>query len=91
MSLDDVIEESSGNVFADLGLPDADELFAKAALALAIRRTMNERGISSGDAAIVLGVTEEEVEELTGRGSSRFRVDRLLGFLDRLGWRGQQM
>lgn len=38
------IENSSGNIFADLGQPDADEMSLKAGLAIQIVRAMRERG-----------------------------------------------
>ena len=49
-------EVSSGNVFADLGLPHPAELQAKADLMFEISRTIEERGLTQAEAAEILGV-----------------------------------
>lgn len=53
-----VVEESSGNVFADLGLPDAEERLAKADLAIAITREIESRGLTQDEAAEFHGVAQ---------------------------------
>jgi predicted XRE-type DNA-binding protein len=42
---------SSGNVFADLGLPDAGTRLAKAELARSITAIIQERGLTQREAA----------------------------------------
>lgn len=55
------ITRSIGNVFADLGLPDADELLAKADVAIESERAMAERGLTQAQAAALLGVDKSKV------------------------------
>jgi predicted XRE-type DNA-binding protein len=79
------ITEGSGNVFADLGLPDADELLAKADLALAITRRIAERGLTQSDAARLLRTTQPRISDLARGRLGRFSMDTLLRLLVRLG------
>lgn len=58
MSEDLGYEMGSGNVFADLGLPDAEELKAKSDLAIEIVRIIEERGLKQAEAAQILGVDQ---------------------------------
>ena len=58
------VRASSGNVFADLGLRDADELLAKADLAHAIQQLIQARGLSQRAAARRLGVGSGAAVEL---------------------------
>lgn len=76
--------ESSGNVFADLGLADADDLMAKAELALAIRRRIEEMGLNQTQAAELMGTTQARVSELYNAKVMKMTFDRLLGFLNML-------
>jgi len=77
-------EEGSGNVFADLGLKDADELFARSKLGLRVHQLLTARGLKQRDAAALLGVKQPEVSHLMNGHFSRFTVDKLLDFLRRL-------
>jgi predicted XRE-type DNA-binding protein len=86
-----IVEESCGNVFADLGLPNADELYAKALLSIAIERTIEGRGLTVGEAAKLIRVPEAELIDLTDAEFSGFTINQLLAILDAPGWRGQQM
>jgi len=56
--------ESSGNVFADLGLPNAEEALAKAELAIAIDRIMRERGLSESQTAMILGTSQSRIHSM---------------------------
>jgi predicted XRE-type DNA-binding protein len=77
------ITRSSGNVFADLGLPDADELLLKAQIATLISRKIE--GLSQADAATRMGTTQPNVSNImTGR-LDRFSVLKLLSFVQALG------
>ena len=91
MSRDVLVEESCGNVFADLGLSDANELYAKAALSIAIERTIRQRGMSAAEGARCLGLAPAEFETVIRDGFSRYSIDQLISFLDALGWRGHWM
>ncbi len=58
------IEASSGNVFADLGLPNADERLAKAELARVIRAVVKGKSWTQRRAADVLGIAPPDVSDL---------------------------
>jgi len=79
------IEPSSGNVFADLGLPDADERQTKVQLAVAINRELAAREWSQSRAAEVLGVNQPKVSALQKYKLEGFSVERLMTFLTALG------
>lgn len=76
---------SSGNVFADLGLPDADERMLKAQLAIQIRRFIEAKGWTQTEAAGAVGLDQPKVSHLLRGRLSGFSVDRLLNILNRLG------
>ncbi len=78
------MEVSSGNVFADLGLADADELHAKVRIAVAIKRAIGERGWSQVAAAEVLGMNLRELSLLLRYRLEGFSVERLRRFLVQL-------
>lgn len=79
------VTPSSGNVFADLGIPDAGVARVKADLASRIATVVRERKYSQVKAAEVLGVTQPKVSDLVRGKLDGFTVDRLLKFLNRLG------
>ena len=78
-------EESSGNVFADFGIPDADEHLVKADLASHIRQALQERGLTQTEAAKLLGTSQARISELYNGRVARMTYDRLLGWLNVLG------
>ena len=73
--------ESSGNVFADLNVPNADEALAKAELARAISSVIAERRLTQVQAAAILGLDQPKVSALTRGRLSGFSIERLLRFL----------
>jgi len=73
--------ESSGNVFADLNVPNADEALAKAELARAISSVIAERRLTQVQAAAILGLDQPKVSALTRGQLSGFSIERLLRFL----------
>src|SRR4029077_7162236 len=77
-------EESSGNVFADLGLEDADELFTRSRLGFHVYKILTDRKLNQGDVAARLGIKQPEVSPLMNGHFSRFTTDKLLDFLRRL-------
>jgi predicted XRE-type DNA-binding protein len=79
------ITRSSGNVFADLGLKDADTLMAKSLLAIHIKRAIQARGLTQAEAASLLGLDQPKVSAITGGRLDGFSTDRLLRFLNELG------
>jgi len=83
--LDDTsVTVGSGNVFADLGVPDPDIAQAKAHLVIRIAEIIRERGLTQNQAAKLLGITQPKVSEVI-RGRSDYTMERLMSFLSRLG------
>jgi predicted XRE-type DNA-binding protein len=79
------IEASSGNVFADLGLPDAGELDTKMRLAVAINRLFEMRRLTQANAAAALSINQPKVSALKHYKLEGFSVERLMTFLTALG------
>jgi len=79
------IETGSGNVFADLGLPDAEELHAKARLILEIKRIIKARGLTQTEAANILGINQSDVSNLIHGKLRSITLDRLTTLMNRLG------
>ena len=77
--------ESSGNVFADLGSPRAEEALAKADLAQKIIDIINARRLTQIQAAELLDVDQPKISALTRGRLAGFSIDRLLRFLMLLG------
>lgn len=76
---------ASGNVFADLGLPDADGRMLNAQLAIQIRRFIEAKGWTQTEAAEAVGLDQPKVSNLLHGRLAGFSVDRLLNILNRLG------
>ena len=76
---------SSGNVFADLSLPHADDLLAKAELAAKIIAEIQRRRLTQSQAAAILGIDQPKVSALKQGKLSGFSIERLMRFLLRLG------
>jgi len=72
----------SGNVFADLGLPQAEELQAKAALAHQIASIARGRHLTQAATADILGTTQPKVSDLFAGRLSGFSMERLIRFLN---------
>ena len=81
----DGVIEGSSNVFSDLGLPDADELLAKAQLASAISDIIDDRKLTQTEAADLLGTTQPKVSNLVRGRLEGFSLERLARFLNSLG------
>lgn len=82
MSDDDTMEVSSGNVFADLELPDAENHLLKAKFVAEIYRLTKQRKLKQVEAARLLGITQPEVSKLFHGHFRNYSVERLLGFLN---------
>ena len=78
-------EKSSGNVFADVGLPDAADHLIKAKLVLKIDALMQERGLKQSEAASLLGVKQPDISKMLHGDFRQFSVERLMRFLVALG------
>jgi predicted XRE-type DNA-binding protein len=75
----------SGNVFADIGLPNAEEHLLKAQLVYKIDGIMKERGLKQVETAKMLGVRQPDVSKMLRGDFRQFSVERLLRFLVALG------
>lgn len=81
MSEDIEVKLGSGNVFADLELPDAEERLAKAMLSRAITVAIREHGWTQAKAADVLGTTQPKVSDIIRGRVGSFSMDRLIKYL----------
>ncbi len=79
------IERGSGNVFADLGLPDADTHLLKAELVTRIDRIIRQRGLKQVEAAKLMGLSQPDVSRLMRGDFQEYSLERLLRLLTRLG------
>ena len=75
----------SGNVFADLGFPDAEERLVKASLALEIERIIAQRKLTQRAAAELMGIDQPKVSHLICGRLDGYSTERLMGFLTALG------
>jgi len=77
-------EEGSGNVFADLGLRNPDQLLARAQIGFHVFKILEGRKLKQREIAEVLGIAQPDVSHLMNGHFSRFTTDKLLDFLKRL-------
>ena len=78
-------EPGSGNVFADVGLPDAGEHMIKAGLVLKIHRTIRQRRVTQEAAAQFMGIDQPKVSAMLAGQFRGYSVERLMRFLVALG------
>ncbi len=78
------IQESSGNVFADMGLPMPEEMHAKAALLHRISRIIEKRLSDRKYAAEISGISQAEISAIIRGRLSEFSYDQLIRFLNLL-------
>jgi predicted XRE-type DNA-binding protein len=78
-------EPSSGNVFADLGLPHPEQELIKAKLTLQIYRLVKKRGLTQTEAGDILGIKQPHVSALMRNRAGTFSIERLMEFLTALG------
>src|SRR2546425_7714548 len=79
------VTESSGNVFADLGIKDADAYLAKSALAIHIHRVIKKRRLTQDKAGQILGISQPKVSAIIKGRLDGFSTERLFRFLNVLG------
>ncbi|MHC5598905.1 MAG: helix-turn-helix domain-containing protein [Nostoc sp.] len=84
MTQEPIFEESSGNVFADLGLEDADELFTRGKIGIQVLRLLKQRNLKQREISELLGIPQPEVSHLMKGEFQRFSEGKLLIFLKRL-------
>jgi predicted XRE-type DNA-binding protein len=79
------VEHGSGNVFADLGFPNAAEHLVKAQLVYKIDTIMKKRRLTQVEAARLFGIRQPDVSKMLRGDFRQFSVERLLRFLVALG------
>jgi predicted XRE-type DNA-binding protein len=75
------IEIGSGNIFADLGLPDAEDMLLKSTIVIELRRLIEERNLSQTAAAKLIGINQADLSKILRgrfRGYSEARLMRML-------------
>ena len=78
-------EPSTGNVFADLGLADAEEHLIKAGLVVKIGRIIRQRELTQTAAAQLMGIDQPKVSAMLAGQFRGYSVERLMRFLVALG------
>ena len=86
-TIENQVEESSGNIFADLGLENADELHEKGLLLAKIYKIVRKRGYKQKEASKVMELTQPQVSNLMNARLDEFSIDRLIKCLKALGCR----
>lgn len=79
------ITDGAGDVFADLGLENSEELTAKAQLALVVNRFVRAEGLTQADAGRALGVSQAEISRLSRGELDRFSTEKLIDLAMRCG------
>jgi len=80
------VQRSSGNVFADLGLPDADKLKIKSGLVIEIIQAVRKLGLTQEEAACRMGITQPKVSSMMHGDFSNLSERKLMDCLNRLGY-----
>ncbi len=86
MSKDIVFTRGSENVFADIGVRDPQGSIVRAKLAKQISELIQKKGLRQNQIADILGVDQSKVSKLVRGRISGFTSDRLLRFLNALGY-----
>jgi predicted XRE-type DNA-binding protein len=80
------IEIGSGNVFADLGLPNADKLQIKSGLVIEIAKAVRKLGLTQAEAARRMGIAQPKVSAMLRGDFSNLSERKLMDCLNRLGY-----
>jgi predicted XRE-type DNA-binding protein len=80
------VEGSSGNVFLDLGLPDAEQLKIKSGLVIEITRALRHLGLTQDEAGRQMGISQAKVSGLMRGDFSNLSEQKLMECLNRLGY-----
>ena len=81
-----VVESSSGNVFADLGLPHAEKLRIKSGLVIEITRAINRLGLTQAEAGRRMGISQPKVSRMMRGEFANLSERKLMDCLNRLGY-----
>ena len=82
----DEVHRGSGNVFADLGLADAEKLKIKTGLVIEIRKAMKHLGLTQQEAAKRMGMTQPKVSDMMRGDFTNLSERKLMDCLTRLGY-----
>lgn len=82
---DSKVTIGSGKVFADLGLPNAEEEAVRASLVLHLAMELDARGLTQSEAATLLGVDQPTVSRIMRGRFERFSLERIIRFLVSVG------
>lgn len=77
---------SSGNVFADLGLPNAEQLLIKSGPVIEIAKAINKRGLTQVEAAARMGIAQPKVSNMLRGNFTNLSERKLMECLNRLGY-----
>ena len=80
------VQRSSGNVYADLGLPDAEKLEIKTGLVVEIRKAMRALGLNQQMAAARMGIPQPKVSGMMRGDFTNLSERKLMDCLNRLGY-----
>jgi predicted XRE-type DNA-binding protein len=86
MSDEITFEKSSGNVFADLEVPNPDEALLKAEIGKHLVELIASKGLTQAEAAELLNIDQPKVSALLRGRLTGFSTDRLLRFVKTLGY-----
>jgi predicted XRE-type DNA-binding protein len=79
------VTRGSGNIFADLGLPDADEHMLKARVVMFIDKRIAQLGLTQQAAAGRMGISQSDVSKMLRGRFENFSLERLLRLVRLLG------
>ncbi|SPF56108.1 Transcriptional regulator, XRE family [Candidatus Sulfopaludibacter sp. SbA4] len=79
------VKKGSGNVFADIGIPNPEEALAKAEIARRINHMLADRKVSQVEAGKILGIPQPRVSDLARGRLGKFSLEKLIDFAKRLG------
>jgi len=80
------VQRSSGNVYADLGLQDAEKLQIKTGLVVEIRKAIRRLELTQQEAAKRMGITQPKVSDMMRGDFSNLSERKLMDCLNRLGY-----
>lgn len=81
------ITKAGGNIFADLGVPDAENEKLRLQLLVAVRAWVEESGLTQTAAAEAMGVKQPTLNDAIKGRYEKFTIDRLVRMLSRVGKR----
>lgn len=84
MSEEIEVYQGSDNIFADIGLKNADELLVRAQIGVEVLKILQARNLKQREIADLLGIKQSEVSHLMNGYFSRFSEGKLLTFLKKL-------